>query len=129
MLRFWEIYKSLQTIGSSFDIYSTLLQNCLPGHILCGDGDQGDRQGLHLEQLHLPEEPMELARFHCHTLRQEKLLSFDDGDHCGHDDDDDDDAGYLTSFVELGNLAGLRTFRVLRALKTVSIMPGQLLEL
>ena len=33
-------------------------------------------------------------------------------------------AGYLTSFVELGNLAGLRTFRVLRALKTVSIMPG-----
>ena len=82
---------------------------------------------------------MELARFHCHTLRQEKLLSFDDGDHCGHDDDDDDadhcghddddDAGYLTSFVELGNLAGLRTFRVLRALKTVSIMPGQLLEL
>ena len=90
MLRFWEIYKSLQTFGSYFDIYSTLLQNCLPGHILCGDGDQGDRQGLHLEQLHLPEEPMELARFHCHTLRQEKLLSFDDGDHCGHDDDDDD---------------------------------------
>ena len=139
MLRFWEIYKSLQTFGSYFDIYSTLLQNCLPGHILCGDGDQGDRQGLHLEQLHLPEEPMELARFHCHTLRQEKLLSFDDGDHCGHDDDDDDadhcghddddDAGYLTSFVELGNLAGLRTFRVLRALKTVSIMPGQLQEL
>ena len=127
MLRFWEIYKSLQTFGSYLDIYSTLLQNCLPGHILCGDGDQGDRQGLHLEQLHLPEEPMELARFHCHTLRQEKLLSFDDGDHCGHDDDDD--AGYLTSFVELGNLAGLRTFRVLRALKTVSIMPGQLLEL
>ena len=32
--------------------------------------------------------------------------------------------GYLTSFVEMGNLAGLRTFRVLRALKTVSIMPG-----
>ncbi|KAA0199086.1 hypothetical protein HAZT_HAZT003395 [Hyalella azteca] len=27
--------------------------------------------------------------------------------------------------VELGNLAGLRTFRVLRALKTVSIMPGE----
>ena len=68
--------KSLQTFGSSFDIYSTLLQNCLPGHLLCGDGDQGDRQGLHLEQLHLPEEPMELARFHCHTLRQEKFLSF-----------------------------------------------------
>ena len=34
-------------------------------------------------------------------------------------------SGYLTSFVELGNLAGLRTFRVLRALKTVSIMPGK----
>jgi hypothetical protein len=26
--------------------------------------------------------------------------------------------------MEMGNLAGLRTFRVLRALKTVSIMPG-----
>ena len=54
-----------------------------------------------------------------------RLWPSDDDD----DDDDDDDAGYLTSFVELGNLAGLRTFRVLRALKTVSIMPGQLLEL
>lgn len=27
--------------------------------------------------------------------------------------------------MEVGNLAGLRTFRVLRALKTVSIMPGE----
>lgn len=26
--------------------------------------------------------------------------------------------------ADVGNLAGLRTFRVLRALKTVSIMPG-----
>ena len=33
-------------------------------------------------------------------------------------------SGYLTSFVEMGNLAGFRTFRGLRALKTVSIMPG-----
>lgn len=40
-------------------------------------------------------------------------------------------SGYVTLIielgkynVELGNLAGLRTFRVLRALKTVSIMPG-----
>ena len=33
-------------------------------------------------------------------------------------------SGYLTSFIDMGNLAGLRTFRVLRALKTVSIMPG-----
>ena len=35
-------------------------------------------------------------------------------------------SGYLTSFIDMGNLAGLRTFRVLRALKTVSIMPGKL---
>ncbi|XP_045110283.1 sodium channel protein 60E-like isoform X5 [Portunus trituberculatus] len=40
-------------------------------------------------------------------------------------------SGYVTLVIELGdmdvqlgNLAGLRTFRVLRALKTVSIMPG-----
>ena len=33
-------------------------------------------------------------------------------------------SGYLTSFIDMGNLAGLRTFRVLRALKTVSTMPG-----
>ena len=33
-------------------------------------------------------------------------------------------SGYLTSFIEMGNLAGLRTFRVLRALKTISILPG-----
>ncbi len=35
-------------------------------------------------------------------------------------------SGYLTSFIEMGNLAGLRTFRVLRAFKTVSIMPSKL---
>ncbi|XP_046399749.1 sodium channel protein 60E-like isoform X2 [Ischnura elegans] len=33
-------------------------------------------------------------------------------------------SGYVTIGMEVGNLAGLRTFRVLRALKTVSIMPG-----
>ncbi|KAH0539321.1 Sodium channel protein 60E [Cotesia glomerata] len=32
-------------------------------------------------------------------------------------------SGYATIGMEVGNLAGLRTFRVLRALKTVSIMP------
>lgn len=35
-------------------------------------------------------------------------------------------SGYATLAVEIGNLAGLRTFRVLRALKTVSIIPGSL---
>ena len=34
-------------------------------------------------------------------------------------------SGYLTSFIEMGNLAGLRTFRVLRALKTVAILPSK----
>ncbi|XP_029343809.1 sodium channel protein 60E-like isoform X3 [Acyrthosiphon pisum] len=33
-------------------------------------------------------------------------------------------SGYATIGMDVGNLAGLRTFRVLRALKTVSIMPG-----
>ncbi|KAL5288421.1 hypothetical protein ACFFRR_008949 [Megaselia abdita] len=33
-------------------------------------------------------------------------------------------SGFATIGMEVGNLAGLRTFRVLRALKTVSIMPG-----
>lgn len=33
-------------------------------------------------------------------------------------------SGYATIGMEVGNLAGLRTFRVLRALKTISIMPG-----
>ncbi|KAF7997448.1 hypothetical protein HCN44_006019 [Aphidius gifuensis] len=33
-------------------------------------------------------------------------------------------SGIATIGMEVGNLAGLRTFRVLRALKTVSIMPG-----
>ena len=37
-------------------------------------------------------------------------------------------SGYLTTFIDMGNLAGLRTFRVLRALKTVSIMPGKKME-
>ena len=30
--------------------------------------------------------------------------------------------------IDLGNLAALRTFRVLRALKTVAIVPGKLIE-
>lgn len=35
-------------------------------------------------------------------------------------------SGYATIGMDVGNLAGLRTFRVLRALKTVSIMPGKI---
>ncbi|XP_035662883.1 sodium channel protein type 2 subunit alpha-like isoform X1 [Branchiostoma floridae] len=31
---------------------------------------------------------------------------------------------YITIFVDLGNLSALRTFRVLRALKTISVVPG-----
>ncbi|XP_065787758.1 sodium channel protein type 9 subunit alpha isoform X3 [Muntiacus reevesi] len=31
---------------------------------------------------------------------------------------------YLTEFVNLGNVSALRTFRVLRALKTISVIPG-----
>ncbi|KAF7413542.1 hypothetical protein HZH68_002031 [Vespula germanica] len=34
-------------------------------------------------------------------------------------------SGYATIGMDVGNLAGLRTFRVLRAFKTVSIMPGK----
>lgn len=33
---------------------------------------------------------------------------------------------YVTMGIDLGNLAALRTFRVLRALKTVAIVPGNL---
>ncbi|GAB1286385.1 Sodium channel protein type 1 subunit alpha [Apodemus speciosus] len=32
--------------------------------------------------------------------------------------------GYVTEFVDLGNVSALRTFRVLRALKTISVIPG-----
>lgn len=35
-------------------------------------------------------------------------------------------SGYATIGVEGANLAGLRTFRVLRALKTISILPGKI---
>lgn len=38
-------------------------------------------------------------------------------------------SGYATIGMDVGNLAGLRTFRVLRALKTVSIMPGNIFPL
>ncbi|PNI86185.1 SCN3A isoform 5 [Pan troglodytes] len=31
---------------------------------------------------------------------------------------------YVTEFVDLGNVSALRTFRVLRALKTISVIPG-----
>lgn len=32
---------------------------------------------------------------------------------------------YVTEFVDLGNVSALRTFRVLRALKTISVIPGK----
>lgn len=32
---------------------------------------------------------------------------------------------YVTEFVDLGNVSALRTFRVLRALKTITVIPGQ----
>lgn len=32
---------------------------------------------------------------------------------------------YITEFVDLGNVSALRTFRVLRALKTISVIPGE----
>ncbi|XP_072364238.1 sodium channel protein type 1 subunit alpha-like isoform X2 [Scyliorhinus torazame] len=31
---------------------------------------------------------------------------------------------YITEFIQLGNVSALRTFRVLRALKTISVIPG-----
>lgn len=31
----------------------------------------------------------------------------------------------LTEFIKVGNLQALRTFRVLRALKTISVIPGK----
>jgi hypothetical protein len=31
---------------------------------------------------------------------------------------------YLTEFVDMGNVSALRTFRVLRALKTITVIPG-----
>jgi hypothetical protein len=34
-------------------------------------------------------------------------------------------SSYITMGIDLGNLAALRTFRVLRALKTVAIIPGE----
>lgn len=33
---------------------------------------------------------------------------------------------YVTEFVDLGNVSALRTFRVLRALKTITVIPGEL---
>ena len=35
---------------------------------------------------------------------------------------------YITMAIDLGNLAALRTFRVLRALKTVAVVPGKLIS-
>uniref|UniRef100_A0A3B4B532 Ion transport domain-containing protein n=1 Tax=Periophthalmus magnuspinnatus TaxID=409849 RepID=A0A3B4B532_9GOBI len=32
---------------------------------------------------------------------------------------------YVTEFIDLGNVSALRTFRVLRALKTISVIPGK----
>jgi hypothetical protein len=60
---------------------------------------------------------MELVRFYCHytcvwRLNRKFDLEFK---YCFR---------YVTFFVNLGNVAVLRTFRVLRALKTVAVVPG-----
>jgi hypothetical protein len=36
---------------------------------------------------------------------------------------------YTTEFVDLGNVSALRTFRVLRALKTISVISGEKIRL
>lgn len=48
---------------------------------------------------------------HCHCVCASSALCF----HCR----------YVTEFVDLGNVSALRTFRVLRALKTISVIPGE----
>ena len=63
---------------------------------------------------------MELVRFCCYYICVGYQLKISNGkDHF------QINCRYITFFVHLGKVSILRTFRVLRALKTVSVIPGK----
>ena len=85
---------------------------------------QGHGSRFYTGSFHILTRCMELARFHRYSFSVSKVvykkillqlsiicpLRY----------------SYITMGIDLGNLAALRTFRVLRALKTVAIIPGKL---
>ena len=109
---------------------------------------QGHGSRLHPGAVHLPKGRLELARFYSHYIS----VSIHDGE-CqililtlfvtyvklgksvcfihlhkvlsSAPIIDSFPPRYITMGIDLGNLAALRTFRVLRALKTVAIIPGK----
>lgn len=101
-------------------------------HLHLGGHGQSLVQGLLPRTLHIPSRSMELAGLHgdqhgvsCPRRRRRRSsrstftskrvallmtgLLF---------------LRYVTEFVDLGNVSALRTFRVLRALKTITVIPG-----
>ncbi|XP_066855825.1 sodium channel protein type 1 subunit alpha isoform X5 [Anser cygnoides] len=74
---------------------------------------------------------MELARFHCHYLcvcnricKPRQCFSSSNFQSIESFENYFCNPRYVTEFVDLGNVSALRTFRVLRALKTISVIPG-----
>lgn len=60
--------KHNETSASHIKLSPLCLQVLLLGGVHAGDGDQVGGQGLHSAEIHVPSQPVELARFRGHHL-------------------------------------------------------------
>ena len=94
------------------------LQVRLHDHLHARSTDQMFGPWLHSGEVHLSTRSVELAGFRRHLSRVRTAPVGLRSIAC-------DPFRYFTFFVHLGNVSVLRTFRVLRALKTVAVVPGR----
>lgn len=113
-------------------MFVSLLQIYISSNLHGGDDNQVDREGLHPKQIHVPEEPVELARLHRHHL------GLRDHRHGGgqprrsanlprasRPQDGLHHAGYVAIAIQTqGNLLILPTYNVTRSMVTAHNMCG-----
>lgn len=77
------------------------------------------RQRIYLGKIYISTWSVELVRFCCHYTSVGAIVWIENNDWFFN-------FSYITIVVDLGNVSVLRTFRVLRALKTVAVVPGKI---
>nr|XP_023683785.1 sodium channel protein type 2 subunit alpha-like isoform X9 [Paramormyrops kingsleyae] len=93
--------------------------------------DKNPCERLLCREIYLPAGSLELAGFQCYThgvcnrvCKPRQCFSSSHFQSTESFENYFSNSRYVTEFVDLGNVSALRTFRVLRALKTISVIPG-----
>lgn len=116
-------------LGGVMTLFFLTIQVCVYIHLHIWSHHKNSVKGLLCRKIHLSERPLELAGLHGHKygvsgfiiqfyLVLNKCMLIIKLLVCLH-------CRYLTELVDLGNVSVLRTFRVLRALKTITVIPGK----